>query len=92
MANHKSALKRAMQSEERRQRNRARKTRMKSVVKAVEEAVASSNKELAAAKLKEAVSVIDKTASKGVIHKNKASRKISRLSRHVNDLLSAPSV
>jgi ribosomal protein S20 len=37
------------------------------------------------------VSVIDKTASKGVIHKNKAARKISRLSRHVNDLVSAPS-
>ena len=92
MANHKSALKRVMQSEERRQRNRARKTRMKSVVKAVEEAVASSNKELAVAKLKKAVSVIDKTASKGVIHKNKAARKISRLSRHVNDLVSAPNV
>ena len=90
MANHKSALKRARQSEERRQRNRARKTRMKSVVKAVEEAIATSNKELAVAKLKEAVSVIDKTASKGVIHKNKAARKISRLSRHVNDLVSAP--
>ena len=91
MANHKSALKRARQSEERRQRNRARKTRMKSVVKAVEDAIANSNKELAVTKLREAVSVIDKTASKGVIHKNKASRKISRLSRHVNDLVSAPS-
>ena len=91
MANHKSALKRARQSEERRQRNRARKTRMKSVVKAVEDAIANSNKELAVTKLREAVSVIDKTASKGVIHKNKAARKISRLSRHVNDLVSAPS-
>jgi small subunit ribosomal protein S20 len=64
---------------------------MKSVVKAVEDAIANSNKELAVAKLREAVSVIDKTASKGVIHKNKAARKISRLSRHVNDLVSAPS-
>jgi small subunit ribosomal protein S20 len=91
LANHKSALKRARQNEERRQRNRARKTRMKNVVKAVEQAIATSSPELAAEKLKEAVSVIDKTASKGVIHKNKAARKISRLTRHVNDLLAAPS-
>lgn len=90
LANHKSALKRARQSEERRQQNRSRKTRMKSVVKAVEAAIASSDRELAVTKLKEAVSVIDKTASKGVVHKNKAARKISRLTRHVNDLVSAP--
>ena len=68
MANHKSALKRAKQNEERRQRNRARKTRMKNVVKAVEQAIATNDKELAMSKLKEAVSIIDKTASKGVIH------------------------
>lgn len=89
MANHKSALKRAKQNEERRQRNRARKTRMKNVVKAVEQAIATNDKELAMSKLKEAVSIIDKTASKGVIHKNKAARKISRLTRHVNDLSAA---
>lgn len=89
MANHKSALKRAKQNEERRQRNRARKTRMKNVVKAVEQAIATNDKELAMSKLIEAVSIIDKTASKGVIHKNKAARKISRLTRHVNDLSAA---
>jgi small subunit ribosomal protein S20 len=89
LANHKSALKRAKQNEERRQRNRARKTRMKNVVKAVEQAIATNDKELAMSKLKEAVSIIDKTASKGVIHKNKAARKISRLTRHVNDLSAA---
>lgn len=91
MANHKSALKRARQNEERRQRNRARKTRMKNVVKAVEQAIATNDRELAVEKLKEAVSIIDKTASKGVIHRNKAARKISRLTRHVNDLAAAPS-
>jgi small subunit ribosomal protein S20 len=89
LANHKSALKRAKQNEERRQRNRARKTRMKNVVKAVEQAIATNDKELAMSKLIEAVSIIDKTASKGVIHKNKAARKISRLTRHVNDLSAA---
>jgi small subunit ribosomal protein S20 len=92
LANHKSALKRARQNEERRQRNRARKTRMKNVVKAVEQAIATNDRELAVERLKEAVSIIDKTASKGVIHRNKAARKISRLTRHVNDLAAAPSV
>ena len=91
MANHKSALKRARQNEERRQRNRARKTRMKNVVKAVEQAIATNDRDLALDRLKEAVSIIDKTASKGVIHRNKAARKISRLTRHVNDLVAAPS-
>ncbi|NSW85895.1 MAG: 30S ribosomal protein S20 [Syntrophobacteraceae bacterium] len=88
MANHKSAIKRARQSEERRIRNRARKTRMKNVIKSVQEALASNSRELALEKLKEAIAVIDKTAAKGVIHKNNASRKISRLSRKVNALAS----
>jgi small subunit ribosomal protein S20 len=86
LANHKSAIKRARQSEDRRQRNRARKTRMKTVVKAVEQAISSNQADLAVEKLKEAIAVIDKSAGKGVIHKNKAARKISRLTRHVNDL------
>jgi small subunit ribosomal protein S20 len=88
LANHKSAIKRARQSEERRIRNRARKTRMKNVIKSVQEALASNSRELALEKLKEAIAVIDKTAAKGVIHKNNASRKISRLSRKVNALAS----
>lgn len=88
MANHKSAIKRARQSEERRIRNRARKTRMKNVIKSVQEALASNSRELALEKLKETIAVIDKTAAKGVIHKNNASRKISRLSRKVNALAS----
>lgn len=88
MANHKSAIKRARQSEERRIRNRARKTRMKNVIKSVQEALASNSRELALEKLKEPIAVIDKTAAKGVIHKNNASRKISRLSRKVNALAS----
>ncbi len=86
MANHKSAIKRALQSEARRIRNRSRKTRMKTAVKKLEEALAARSPEQAQATLKEAISVIDKTASKGVIHKNMASRKISRLTRKVNAL------
>lgn len=84
MANHKSAIKRAKQSEARRLRNRMRKTRMKNVIKSVEEAVASKSQDAALERLQEAISVIDKTAAKGVIHRNNAARKISRLSRRLS--------
>jgi small subunit ribosomal protein S20 len=89
LANHKSAIKRAKQSEQNRIRNRSRRTRMKHAIRSLEEALASQNPEQAMNRLKEAVSVIDKTASKGVIHRNLASRKISRLTQKVNAL--APS-
>ena len=89
MANHKSALKRVKQSELRRQRNRSRKTQMKNAIKKLEEAMVSKNPETAAERLKEAIAVIDRTASNGVIHKNKASRKISRLTVKVNALTAA---
>ena len=87
MANHKSAIKRARQSEEQRVRNRSRKTRMKNAVRDLD-GVISKSPENAAAELKKAVSVISRTASEGVIHKNTASRKISRLTRRVNALSS----
>ena len=86
MANHKSAVKRARQSEEQRVRNRSRKTRMKNVIRGLEEAIAGKSPEKAAEQLKKAASVIAKTASRGVIHKNTASRKISRLTIRVNAL------
>jgi small subunit ribosomal protein S20 len=86
LANHKSAIKRAKQSELRRVRNRSRRTRMKHAIKSLEEALVSRNVEEAQSRLKDAISVIDRTASKGVIHKNHASRKISRLTQKVNAL------
>ncbi|MHC1725141.1 MAG: 30S ribosomal protein S20 [Syntrophobacteraceae bacterium] len=86
MANHKSAIKRARQSEDQRLRNRAQKTRMKNVVRSLETAINGKSSDDVAVELKQAVSVIAKTASKGVIHKNTASRKISRLTRRVNAL------
>ena len=82
MANHKSALKRARQSEIRRLRNKAVKTRIKNVTKALRLAV-SENSEDAVDKLNTAKSVIDKASKKGVIHKRTAARKISRLSKRV---------
>ena len=84
MANHKSALKRARQNEERRMRNKSTKTRIKNIVKDVRLAVSEKSKESALTKLDTAKSIIDKAAKKGVIHKKTASRKISRLSKIVN--------
>ncbi|MCF8063408.1 MAG: 30S ribosomal protein S20 [Deltaproteobacteria bacterium] len=88
MANHKSALKRARQSENRRLRNRGYKTRVKKAVKDVRSAIAENAPEQAQANLKTAVSLLQKTATKGVIKHRTASRKISRLSRQVHRLSS----
>ncbi|MGE0085414.1 MAG: 30S ribosomal protein S20 [Desulfococcaceae bacterium] len=86
MANHKSAIKRARQSENRNARNRAVKTRVKNITKNVRQTVGEGTQEVALAKLTEAQSVIAKAAKKGIIHKRAASRKISRLARLVNTL------
>ena len=86
MANHKSALKRARQNEVRRVRNKSYKTSTKKAIKEVRAAVANGSAEEARERLTKAVSIIQKTVSKGVIHKNQASRKISRLARQVNQI------
>ncbi len=62
---------------------------MKTVIKEVEEAIVAKNVELVREKLREAMSIIDKTASKGTIHRNKAARKISRLNQKVNAFLAS---
>lgn len=89
MAEHKSALKRARQNEKRRLRNMGYKTRAKKAVKEVNAAVADSSVDQAQESLRKAVSIIQKTASKGAIHRKKASRKISRLARRVNQITSS---
>ena len=86
MANHKSAIKRHKQSIKRAERNRAVKTRVKNVVKAVRVAVEQKDKELALTNFKAATSVLDKAATKGVIHKRNAARRISRLSLAISKL------
>jgi len=86
LANHKSAIKRARQNEVRRLRNKNYKTRGKNMIKEVRAAIADNSADQARENLKNAVSVIHKNASKGVIHKNTAARKISRLSRRINQL------
>ena len=79
MANHKSAIKRARQSEIRRLRNRAVKTRIKNIIKDVGTAAAAEDHDATAAKLQTAQSTIDKAAKHGVLHRKTAARKISRL-------------
>lgn len=67
-------------------RNRINKTKVKNVIRKVNEAVAEGSAEEARAALKEAIPVIAKTASKGTLHKKTCSRKISRLTKRVNKL------
>lgn len=81
MANHKSALKRARQNQIRRIRNKSVKTQVKNIVKDLKLALEEESKEAVPEKLNAAKSAIDKAAKKGVIHKRKAARKISRLSK-----------
>ena len=83
MANHKSALKRNKQSLVRRERNRQAKATLRTIVKSFNTAVAK-DPETAKELLASAVPAIAKAASKGIIHKNAASRKISRLSKKLN--------
>lgn len=84
MANHKSAVKRARQNEIRRLRNKATKTRVKSIVKDMRSSVGEASAEETKVKLTTAQSVIDKASKKGVIHKRAAARKISRLTKLAN--------
>jgi small subunit ribosomal protein S20 len=86
LARHLSAMKRARQNKKRRARNQARKTRVKSVVRDVRQAVVQNNLEGAEAALQKAVPVIAQVAGKGSLHWRTAARKISRLTRQVNAL------
>ena len=80
MANIKSAKKRIEVIDKKTLRNKMIKSKVKTVIKKVEAAIAAGDKEAAQANLLVAISEIDKAASKGVYHKNNASRKVSRLS------------
>jgi len=79
MANHFSALKRARQTEKRTAQNRANKSRLRVALRGFREAVAAGNKETAEQSFRSAVSVLDKSIQKGVVHANTASRYKSRL-------------
>jgi small subunit ribosomal protein S20 len=89
VANHKSAEKRNRQSQLRRLRNRINKTQMKNAVRSVNEAVLAGSVDAAKEALKVAIPVIAQTASKGSLHKKNASRKVSRLTKSVNKMVTA---
>jgi small subunit ribosomal protein S20 len=86
MANTSSAKKAIRKIAARTAVNKDRQSRMRTYVRKVEEAIASGNKKEAAAALKAAQPEILRAAQKGVIHKNTASRKVSRLSARVKAL------
>lgn len=86
MANHKSAEKRNRQNAVRNARNTHTRTTMRNLVKQVREAVTAGDKDAAQAAYTKALPYIAKTATKGVIHKATASRKISRLTKLINTL------
>ncbi len=84
MPNIKSSIRSVKTDAERRVHNNSLKSELKTYTRKVEETVAAGNNDEAKALLEKAASCIDKAASKGVIHKNTAARKKSRLARLVN--------
>lgn len=83
MANHVSALKRARQTETRTAVNRANKSQLRSALRKLRTAIDGGDKAAAEASLSQATSVLDKSAKKGIIHTNTASRYKSRLAARV---------
>jgi len=86
MANTASSRKSARTSEIRRKRNASLSSTMRSAIKNVKKAVTAGDKAAAAAALTASMSKIDRTASKGVIHRNAAARHKSRLAQAVKSL------
>jgi len=83
MANTASARKRIRQTERRTERNRARKSRVHTFVRYVEDAIAAGDKEKAVAALQAAQPEMQRAAGKGVMHRNTVARKVSRLAARV---------
>ena len=86
MANSPSSKKRALQAERRAEINKARRSRMRTFIRKVEEAIAAGDAGAAAEALRAAQPEIMRSVSQGVLHKNTASRKISRLAGRVKAL------
>ena len=83
MANSAQARKRARQAEDRRQRNVAQRSALRTFIKKVVKAIRAEDKEAASKAFQEAVPRIDRAARKGLIHANKAARHKSRLNAHI---------
>lgn len=89
MANTPSAKKASRKIARRTAVNRSRRSRMRTFMRKVEEAIASGDPQAAAAALSAAEPVIMRAAQKGIVHKNTASRKVSRLTLRVHALATA---
>ena len=86
MANSPQAIKRARQSEKRRQQNSAQRSMLRTFMKKVLRAIQAGDPDSARQAYGQAVPVIDRMADKGLIHKNKAARHKSRLNAQVKKL------
>jgi small subunit ribosomal protein S20 len=86
LANSKSAKKRAIQAEKRRQHNASRRSMMRTYLKKVIAAIEAGDKEQAQKEFAVAAPILDRVAAKGLIHKNKAARHKSRLNAKINAL------
>ncbi|WP_116597627.1 30S ribosomal protein S20 [Primorskyibacter marinus] len=86
MANSPQSKKRAKQNEKRFAVNKARRSRIRTYLRKVEEAIASGDKDAAATALRAAQPELMRGVTKGVFHKNTASRKMSRLSARIKSL------
>jgi small subunit ribosomal protein S20 len=86
MANTPSAKKAVRKIERRTKINKSRRSQMRTYVRKVEEALASGNREAAQAALYAAEPLLMRSAQKGIVHKNTASRKVSRLTHRLNSL------
>ena len=86
MANSPQARKRAKQSEKRRSQNASQRSMVRTYIKRVHGAVETNDAEAAGAALAQAVPIIDKMVSKGIMHKNQAARQKSRLNKRVKAL------
>ncbi len=86
MPNHKSSEKRVRQSEKRRVINRSHRTKVRTYIKKVRTALASGKADEVQNVLPEAISVIDKSVQKGVMHKNAAARYKARLTVQANQV------
>lgn len=86
MANTRQAKKRAKQAEKSRVRNASRKTEMRTYLKNVLKAIAAGDKETAIVAYRKATSMVDRLATTGLIHKNKANRHKSRLNAHIKNM------
>ncbi len=87
---HLSVKKRARQNEQRRRRNAMLRSALRTSIRKVVAAADAGNVETATAELPHAVKALGKASSKGIIHRNHAARKISRLTRRVNALSVTP--